>query len=493
MATEGTPFRDRYASEARAAAARAHAPPVEEPPTPVPRRVHALVVARAARGRADPDADAAVQITAALPRQRGDEDAGGARGPALEAEVRAGHARWSSRSRAPTAAARRRARTRRTTGGGACGTTAILRALRAASTRRQKRCGAREPRARARTKRTLCRWRSSSSRGTSRNTSRRLLEFSRTRRPCSRGGWRRASNRQLRRVLRSSRTTRARGRTAAQAPDAAARCCAPRGRVGRRTTRRDARPRRRAASKNHRRRRGARATAGDRSFCKVKTQPPRHRRVTPPRAPGTARAASPPPRPGTATQPRPSTSPPPPAPPGNPNRHLTQRLDVGLGPLQPLCSIDSLGLCDGATFIQSDASREIFARAVVIVVLHGPLRGLLRRVPSRFKVAAKAEADSKRIGRSLATRPASAKSRDASPTFRMTSSSTPNEASRCSICFFAEADLPDVRADARAHQHAQGARVKKLPTNAPVTAPPRPWSTSTGVFAALARIRLASS
>ena len=42
MATvEGTPFRDRYASEARAAAARAHAPPVEEPPTPVPRRVHA--------------------------------------------------------------------------------------------------------------------------------------------------------------------------------------------------------------------------------------------------------------------------------------------------------------------------------------------------------------------------------------------------------------------------------------------------------------------
>ena len=40
MATEGTPFRDRYASEARAAAARAHAPPVEEPPTPVPRRVH---------------------------------------------------------------------------------------------------------------------------------------------------------------------------------------------------------------------------------------------------------------------------------------------------------------------------------------------------------------------------------------------------------------------------------------------------------------------
>jgi hypothetical protein len=41
MTTEGTPFRDRYASEARAAAARAHAPPVEEPPTPLPRRVHA--------------------------------------------------------------------------------------------------------------------------------------------------------------------------------------------------------------------------------------------------------------------------------------------------------------------------------------------------------------------------------------------------------------------------------------------------------------------
>ena len=43
MATEGTPFRDRYASEARAAAARAHAPPVEEPPTPQPRRVHSPV------------------------------------------------------------------------------------------------------------------------------------------------------------------------------------------------------------------------------------------------------------------------------------------------------------------------------------------------------------------------------------------------------------------------------------------------------------------
>ena len=43
MATEGTPFRDRYTSEARAAAARAHAPPAprDEPPTPVPRRVHA--------------------------------------------------------------------------------------------------------------------------------------------------------------------------------------------------------------------------------------------------------------------------------------------------------------------------------------------------------------------------------------------------------------------------------------------------------------------
>ena len=40
MATEGTPFRDRYASEARAAAARAHAPQMEEPPTPVPRRVN---------------------------------------------------------------------------------------------------------------------------------------------------------------------------------------------------------------------------------------------------------------------------------------------------------------------------------------------------------------------------------------------------------------------------------------------------------------------
>ena len=46
MATEGTPFRDRYASEARAAAARAHAPPApreDEPPTPQPRRVHSPV------------------------------------------------------------------------------------------------------------------------------------------------------------------------------------------------------------------------------------------------------------------------------------------------------------------------------------------------------------------------------------------------------------------------------------------------------------------
>ena len=43
MATLSTPqLREKYASEARAAAARAHAPPVrDEPPTPVPRRVHA--------------------------------------------------------------------------------------------------------------------------------------------------------------------------------------------------------------------------------------------------------------------------------------------------------------------------------------------------------------------------------------------------------------------------------------------------------------------
>ena len=45
MTTLSTPqLREKYASEARAAAARAHAPPappVEEPPTPVPRRVHA--------------------------------------------------------------------------------------------------------------------------------------------------------------------------------------------------------------------------------------------------------------------------------------------------------------------------------------------------------------------------------------------------------------------------------------------------------------------
>ena len=50
MATEGTPFRDRYASEARAAAARAHAPPVEEPPTPQPRRVHREARVRLVRG-----------------------------------------------------------------------------------------------------------------------------------------------------------------------------------------------------------------------------------------------------------------------------------------------------------------------------------------------------------------------------------------------------------------------------------------------------------
>ena len=41
MTTLATPqLREKYASEARAAAARAHAPPVEEPPTPVPRRVN---------------------------------------------------------------------------------------------------------------------------------------------------------------------------------------------------------------------------------------------------------------------------------------------------------------------------------------------------------------------------------------------------------------------------------------------------------------------
>ena len=49
MATLSTPqLREKYASEARAAAARAHAPPVEEPPTPVPRRVHSPVPRKAA-------------------------------------------------------------------------------------------------------------------------------------------------------------------------------------------------------------------------------------------------------------------------------------------------------------------------------------------------------------------------------------------------------------------------------------------------------------
>ena len=71
MATEGTPFRDRYASEARAAAARARAASGRTP-TPVPRRVHAPSSPRAPGHRAT----RAFQITAALPRLGSDEDTG---------------------------------------------------------------------------------------------------------------------------------------------------------------------------------------------------------------------------------------------------------------------------------------------------------------------------------------------------------------------------------------------------------------------------------
>ena len=87
MATEGTPFRDRYASEARAAAARAHAPPVEEPPTPVPRRVNSPEPRKAAPTPTPPSK--LLQRYLASEATKISESAGASGGVALEAEVRA--------------------------------------------------------------------------------------------------------------------------------------------------------------------------------------------------------------------------------------------------------------------------------------------------------------------------------------------------------------------------------------------------------------------
>ena len=100
MATEGTPFRDRYASEARAAAARAHAPPApreDEPPTPVPRRVHApsspapraaAPVPRAAAPTPTPPSKLLQRYLASEAMKMPDAP-GAPCGAALEAEVRA--------------------------------------------------------------------------------------------------------------------------------------------------------------------------------------------------------------------------------------------------------------------------------------------------------------------------------------------------------------------------------------------------------------------
>ena len=87
MATEGTPFRDRYASEARAAAARAHAPPVEEPPTPQPRRVHSPEPRKAAPTPTPPSK--LLQRYLASEATKIPESTGASGGAALEAEVRA--------------------------------------------------------------------------------------------------------------------------------------------------------------------------------------------------------------------------------------------------------------------------------------------------------------------------------------------------------------------------------------------------------------------
>ena len=92
MATEGTPFRDRYASEARAAAARAHAPPAprDEPPTPVPRRVHAPS-SPAPRPRAPEPTPPSklLQRYLASEAMKVPDAPGAPCGAALEAEVRA--------------------------------------------------------------------------------------------------------------------------------------------------------------------------------------------------------------------------------------------------------------------------------------------------------------------------------------------------------------------------------------------------------------------
>ena len=91
MATEGTPFRDRYASEARAAAARAHAPPAprDEPPTPVPRRVHApsSPAPRPAAPTPTPPSKLLQRYLASEATKIPESSASG--GAALEAEVRA--------------------------------------------------------------------------------------------------------------------------------------------------------------------------------------------------------------------------------------------------------------------------------------------------------------------------------------------------------------------------------------------------------------------
>ena len=100
MATLSTPqLREKYASEARAAAARAHAPPAprEEPPTPVPRRVHApsspapraaASVPRAAAPTPTPPSKLLQRYLASEAMKMPDAP-GAPCGAALEAEVRA--------------------------------------------------------------------------------------------------------------------------------------------------------------------------------------------------------------------------------------------------------------------------------------------------------------------------------------------------------------------------------------------------------------------
>ena len=89
MTTLSTPqLREKYASEARAAAARAHAPPVrDEPPTPQPRRVHSPVPRPAAPTPTPPSK--LLQRYLASEATKISESAGAPGGAALEAEVRA--------------------------------------------------------------------------------------------------------------------------------------------------------------------------------------------------------------------------------------------------------------------------------------------------------------------------------------------------------------------------------------------------------------------